>query len=175
MICLYRVLKNILIKEKMPIWLTLLLFFFTGIATHWMAPRINQRFEQQRIISNYVIKNLDSFSDLSRTLLSEVTVVSNRLTENGSISLQEKEAVLGAITELQWRSHELDIIFEGTQNLKALKDYKKHLADLRDAIKDAKEPKDVDLIQVRSVYFLSSSKKVMNALVSKAGLKIGVE
>ncbi len=171
----FRKIKNILINEKMPVWLTVLLFGLTALFTNFVVPKINQKFEQQRIVSTYIIKNLDSFSELSRDLLNETSIISNRLVENGNTSLKEKESVLGLIAELQWRSHELDIIFDGTKNLQALKEYKKHLCDLRDAIKKAEKSEDVNLIQARSVYFLSSSKKVMNALVSKAGLRIVIE
>ncbi|HEY1096732.1 MAG TPA: hypothetical protein VGF14_05780, partial [Alphaproteobacteria bacterium] len=157
-------------NEKMPVWLSLLLFGLTAWGTYSLAPKVNYKFEQQRIITSYVEKNLDNFNLLSRELISEISVFNNTLKHN-IVDQKSLAKIQAKITELQWRALELDIIFADKKSLSIIKEYKQSLNNLGVATNEARCKSDAENITYKVIPFADSSMKIIDALAKKAGLK----
>lgn len=160
-------------QEKMPVWLTLFLFFTTAIGTYYGAPIINNQFEKQKLIASYVSKNLDEFNVLSRELIASISIFNNTLQKDKKINKEALDTIRAKISELQMRALELDIIFsEEKEALEIIKNYKKSLSDLGFAIDTASTPEDAKTISLKVIPFANSNIAVMDVLAQKAGLKV---
>lgn len=151
----------------MPIWVTLALFIGGAVGTYFIAPRINQEFEKQKMTSAFITSNLESMNSLTRNFLSDLSVYNNKLLDdNFSKDLQTK--LLSKTTELQWRIIEFEIIFEDEASKKIILEYKMAL----DRIRTAVEKKDPDKILETAPQYLGYSRKIIKMLAGKAGLTL---
>ena len=158
--------------KNMPLGISLLLFFATAWGTYSLAPKLNQTFENQKIVTAYIISNLNDFNLLSRELVSEVSIFNNTLQKEKHVDTDSLDKIRAKITELQWRALELDIIFDDDVSLEKIKAYKKSLSDLGFAVDTATVSGDSIKISRSVVPFANNSLTVISILAQKAGLKV---
>lgn len=161
-------------RNEAPLWVTLILFALTAYGTYKLSPKLNEKFEQQKIISTYVTDNLQRFNSLSRELVSEISIYT-RLIHNGQKpSIEKRDAIFSKITELQWRAVELRIIFEDADSSTTIEDYKNSLNDLRKSVEKLKPNSELKDTAISLSKFTDSSMAVFDALARKAGLKTSI-
>lgn len=74
--------RDFLLEEKMPVWLSLLLVLGGGWATYYLAPAINEKFEMQVARREFLVKNLEQFSTDVKSLLDLVSKGVNAKNKN---------------------------------------------------------------------------------------------
>ena len=104
----------------MPVWFTV----FLMLTTAWITPWLNQKFENQKVKSSYIIQNLDSLNTSTRDLMTNISILTNSINDGNAPDPQLMNKIKGSITELQWRVIEFGIIFDNQESLKVIKKYK---------------------------------------------------
>ncbi len=160
-----------LCAEKMPLWVTFMLFIMTAVGTYLLAPVINQEFERQKIRSAYVVENLNNLNLISRTLISDISIYNNNLIDTGKRDNDTKQKINSQITELQWRALELDIIFDDSCSYKIIQKYKASLDRVRQDLEDVQNPKDVKSINYSVRSYAQVSMKVIELLAERGDVK----
>jgi len=169
---LWKTIWRFLTHTETPLGITLLLFIGTGFLTYYFTPKLNQIFEQQKMVSTFVTENLNDFNISCRELISSISILVHDLATGNQPDHNLKSKIRGKITELQWRAVQLDIIFENEKAAEIIREYKASLTALGNAIEKAQNKSDSDKIAMVAIVFTDNSVHVIDALAGKAGLKI---
>ena len=172
---LKRTIKKIarsLLSKDTPLWATLLLFAATAGLTYCIAPTLNERFEQQKIVSAYVTENLSSLNLDTRTLIADVSELSSQINAGKKNQRDIKERIVRKIIELQWRTIELQVIFESKRSMVIIAKYQKSLLALQEAVEDSTNLSNSDRLVESAIILSDCTKQVLSELAVKAGLKI---
>lgn len=163
-----------LCRDGVPVWLTLLIFALTALGTYFLAPIINQKFELQKIQTEYIANNLNELNKSTYKVIADVDSYTNLLlTESKSPETKKLERdIRNEITQLHWRSIELKIIFNKNKNADlAIEEYQISLNRISNAIAGSNREEIYDATQ----RFAKSSAKIIDMLADKAGLKLHLE
>ncbi|HYC03009.1 MAG TPA: hypothetical protein VED40_06930 [Azospirillaceae bacterium] len=158
----------------MPVWLTLLTLVGGVFATYWLAPLVNQRFEQEKIRFQYISDNLKTFNQKTGEMVILIGDL-NRSLKRGTGTTESVQKIEALATELQWRTFEYDVIF-GTKDAKSKLDlYQDNLEELRKVVVDADSISDTPSILCRSFNFVSSSHELLRMLASQARITVSAD
>lgn len=155
-------------KAEMPLWLTLALFVITALGTYHYSPKINARFEQQKMTSAYITSNLDSINTSTQELIADLQTYNDNLVHNKESDKSLIKELNAKIIKLQWRTIEFNIIFDDKASLDIINEYNVSLDKLREGI----ETKNIKAIVDVTPQYLKYSKKIIRMLGEKAGLTI---
>lgn len=156
----------------MPIGLTMLMFALTVPLTYCVAPNINNKFEERKILSTYIIRNLDTFNDNSRILMSDITTFNGYLKNNNHVNEEIKSIILARISEVLWKTMELDIIFRDQEAKQIISDYRNSIDHLRKAVSEAESVAGIRDISIAVSNYTEHTKSIMEALLSKTGIDV---
>lgn len=96
---------EVLFGHNIPVWMTLFLVIAGAVATYFIAPSINQKFELQRARREFLVGNLNSLAGDTKHLLDEVSAV---ITTDSDTELQRKIELLNPlIAKLQFSAVQL--------------------------------------------------------------------
>lgn len=116
-----------LAQEKVPLWIHILTLILTAIGTWILAPDLNEKFEQQKIKSAFVIDALNGINQLTGDLAVSITVYNYcESTTPGKCSTQVREAQ-GNIVRLQWKALQLATVLRSQEDGYVIADFQKSL------------------------------------------------
>lgn len=158
--------SGVLLKDSIPVWLSLILMILGAGATYWLAPKINAQFEIQAARREFLVKNLENFSDDTKNLIDAISKGVNETSQFKYNSLLSE--INPKIAKLQ---------FSGTQLLYIVPEYsseiltyQKTLDQLQDIIISFQVGNDTTKILENSKSLMKQSLQIYEALLSKAGL-----
>lgn len=143
-------------------------FLFTAYLTYELSPKLNEQFEQQKIISGYITENLKVFNTSTREILAQISVY-NRL-KNQKEKEESKIDILKNITILQGQSSDLLIIFKNKASRDAVSSFQEKLENLRAALESEDSAEYSQNVIVHTTLLKVSSDKVFSLLIDRAGL-----
>ena len=154
-----------LVRDTIPIWLSLLLMILGAGATYVLAPKINAEFEIQAARREFLVKNLENFSGDTKEL---IDVVAMSVNEGSQVKYRSLVAEINpSIAKLQ---------FSGTQLLYIVPDhsaeilsFQKTLSLLQDNLLSFRVGSDPAAILETSKLLMRQSLIIYEALLTKAG------
>lgn len=140
-------LKDYLLKDEMPIWLSLLLAVSAAAGTYIIAPLINQEIEYQTNRSEHVSKTVNGLNERIVELSKSVRKFNSDLFYQKASTPKSREEVLDRITELQWLLIDVDAIIDREVGKgKAVDDLRSDLERLQEAVQNGKKPEDQETV-----------------------------
>lgn len=157
---------NVLVKDTIPVWLSLLLMVAGAIATYWLAPKINAQFEVQAARREYLVRNLESFSGDTKSL---IDVVAKSVNEKSRFKYDELVATINpSIAKLQFSGTQLlYVVPEQSANIVS---FQKTLSKLQNEVLAFQPGSYPSSILDTSKLLLSQSLGLYEALLARAGL-----
>jgi hypothetical protein len=103
-------LLEFLTKQYIPLWLNVTMVLCTGFATYWLAPKINEKFEAQKVRTAFAIETIKSLNmQTSDLLISVDALLEPRL--SAATYKERYRIVRDRGLSLQWRLVETRIVF----------------------------------------------------------------
>jgi hypothetical protein len=163
---LFRYLRDILAREAIPVWLSLVLMATGAALAYYIAPIINGKFEAQAAKREFIVKNLQEFSSDTKTL---IDVVHKSLTQTSQSSYQDYvRSAAPTIAKLQFSSTQLFYIAPDDHD--AILKFQKALDSLQDELIDHKVSDDGERIVEGAKTLMKQSLTIYEILLSKAGM-----
>lgn len=113
---------------------------------------------------------MEGFNSLSRELIQNISYYNNYLIDHKKENLDYKNIIRQKISELQWRSLELQNFLHDKDSLNTIKIYKKSLETLRYNIEIAKKIDDIDNINKAVASYTISSMNISKILAQRSKL-----
>lgn len=145
----------------------LLSYGLTVFITILATPNLNAKFEEERRKTAFFVENIKLFSEDTKDLLGDVTVLIDKI-ESGEDIHDIKLTSRSTLTELHWRRVEFSIIFSDVKSKELLKKYGDVINQLSSEI--GKTPPNVESVANASQDFGLLSARIVELLASKAGL-----
>lgn len=157
---------DVLVKDTIPVWLSLLLMVAGAVATYWLAPKINAQFEVQAARREYLVKSLESFSGDTKSL---IEVVAKSINEKSRFKYDELVAAMNPnIAKLQFSGTQLlYVVPEQSANIVS---FQETLSKLQNEVLAFEPGADPGPILDTSKLLLSQSLRIYEALLARAGL-----
>jgi hypothetical protein len=169
-------LLEVCLGEKFPVWATLVGIvvggLVTGLGTYLIVPRINESLEQQKIRSEFIIRNLDDLNSRTRSLVSDVSDVHYKVLSTNVVDFGAIQKTTAKIAEMQWKAFELAVIFEGTAGAQVVEAYQASLEDVRQALDGLKSKDDLQSTQNAIEKLSRRTLDVIRELAALGGLKV---
>jgi gas vesicle protein len=169
-------LLTVCLGEKFPVWATLVGILLggviTGFGTYLIVPTINESLERQKIRSEFVIRNLDDLNSRTRSLVSDVSDIHNKVLSTNIVDFAALQKTTAKIAEMQWKAIELAVIFEGTTGAPVVEAYQRSLEGVRVALDGLKSKEDLQTTQNAVETLSRSTLDVIRELAALAGLKV---
>ncbi len=162
----FRKFIDLLVSDTIPVWLTVLLMFFGAVATYYVAPIINEKFEMQAARREFLVKNLEDFSGNAKTL---IDVVSKAVNEKSQFKFDALVADANpSISKLQFSATQLIYIVPDSHS--NILEFQRTLDALQDKLVKHKTDSDASPIMVDAKNLMKQSLLIYDALLKKAGL-----
>lgn len=162
-LCLVR---NILIRDTIPVWLSLILMILGAAATYWLAPKINAEFELQSARREFLVKNLENFSNDTKGL---IDVISKSVNESDQLKYNLVITEINpSIAKLQFAATQL--LYIVPENSSEIVSFQKTLDGLQDRLLEFKIGENANEILSDSKSLMKQSLQIYEALLAKAGL-----
>jgi len=175
---LYGRVWKFLCREKMPIWLSLILAVITGVVaysgTYFLVPQVNYQLRIQEIRTQYIIENVRAINEDTRTLLSTTRQLAKTILDGSRIDEKNKQDILDDITQLQWRIIDLDLIFSDNADKHTIIMYRSSLTELRRSVEKTNKRDDLDDLFKKLENVAVSSYNLLSALYKLAGFDISI-
>lgn len=157
---------NVLVKDTIPVWMSLLLMVAGAIATYWLAPKINAQFEVQAARREYLVKNLESFSGDTKNL---IDVVAKSVNEKSKFKYDELVSNINpSIAKLQFSGTQL--LYVVPQQSADIVSFQRTLSVLQNEMLAFQPGGDPSSIVETSKLLLTQSLVIYEALLARAGL-----
>ncbi|MDX8518738.1 hypothetical protein [Mesorhizobium dulcispinae] len=157
---------NVLLKDTIPVWLSLILMVLGAWATYWLAPKINAEFELQSARREFLVKNLESFSSDTKGL---IDVISKGVNETDKLKYQAIIAEVNpSVAKLQFAATQLlYVVPEKSDEIVA---YQSTLDKLQDSFLTFRVGQNAEGILSDSKSLMRQSLQIYESLLTKAGL-----
>lgn len=137
-----------------------------AVATYWLAPEINAQFEVQAARREYLVKNLESFSGDTKSL---IDAVANTVNEKSSFRYGELVATVNpSVAKLQFSGTQL--LYVVPEQSAKIVSFQKTLSKLQTEMLAFAPGNDPKSIMDTSKSLLTQSLEIYEALLAKAGL-----
>lgn len=157
---------NILIRDTIPVWLSLMLMFLGASATYWLAPKINAQFELQSARREFLVKNLENFSNDAKGL---IDVISKGVNETNQVKYNSIISEINpSIAKLQFAATQL--LYIVPENSAKIVAFQVTLDEMQDNLLSFKAGGDPTNILNGSKSLMKQSLQIYEALLTKAGL-----
>ncbi|MDW9518090.1 hypothetical protein GOC53_19820 [Sinorhizobium medicae] len=156
---------SVLMRDTIPVWLSLVLMVLGAGATYWLAPKINAQFEVQAARREFLVKNLESFSSDTKSL---IDVVSKSVNESSQFKYNSLVADLNpSIAKLQFAATQLlYIVPEHSREIVA---FQRMLDQMQDNLLSFKAGGDPTTLLNASKSLMMQSLQIYEVLLAKAG------
>lgn len=160
---------NGLSRTEMPIWLTLIVSavaaFATGLATYYLAPAINAKFEVQKARSQYIMDNMKLLNEDTASVLSGIYQLNQELKDKQK-TYETSDRLRMLETRLLWRANEYETMFTDAESQAEISRYARAIENIEPILNDSRSPllsaEDIDRIET-----FSSETKIVLKLLSK--------
>lgn len=153
---------SILTQSQMPVWLTLVAGILGFLVTYWLVPELNQKFEQQRIRTEFVISKLDALNVRTNNLVGLIAVLNNRVINGDPNTPDLNEDLFRSVSELHWTALDLGVVFRSATAAQYIQEYQRSLDALRKALEDDRSLDNSLEVLERSGEFVRSSIRLMD-------------
>lgn len=156
---------DVLIRDSIPVWLSLMLMVLGAGATYWLAPKINAQFEVQAARREFLVKNLENFSGDTKSL---IDVVSKSVNESSQFKYNALVADLNpSIAKLQFAATQLlYIVPEHSNEIVA---FQRTLDQMQDSLLAFKAGSNPAAVLNASKSLMKQSLQIYEVLLAKAG------
>ncbi|RWB66813.1 hypothetical protein [Mesorhizobium sp.] len=159
-------LGNVLVRDTIPVWLSLILMVLGAAATYWLAPKINAEFELQSARREFLVKNLENFSSDTRGL---IDVISKGVNETDR---EKYQAIISdvnpSVAKLQFAATQLlYVVPEQSEEIVA---FQMTLDKLQDSFLSFRIGGNATGILNDSKSLMKQSLQIYESLLAKAGL-----
>lgn len=132
-----------LLKDEMPIWLSILFALAAGVGTYFIAPLINQEIEYQNNRSQHVSTTVSELNSKVVDLSKGVRRFNESLFYERRDTSEERHVVLDKIVELQWVLIDVDtIIARENSDSRSVEALQNNLDLLYEEVQNAGDPAD---------------------------------
>jgi hypothetical protein len=159
---------NVLVADSIPVWLSLSLMLLGTVATYFIAPLINEKFELQSTRREFLVKNLEDFSANTKNL---IDVISKGVNEKSQFRY---DALVGeanpSIAKLQFSATQL--VYIVPEKHQEIVEFQRTLVAMQDELLTHKVGNDTQGILVTSKQLMKQSLIIYDSLLRKAGFSI---
>lgn len=132
-----------LLKDEMPIWLSILLALSAGFGAYFLAPIINKEIGYENSRTAHVTKTVDNLNQKIVELSKSIRYFNDSLFYGKKDIFKRREEVLDKITELQWLLIDVDaVIVRETDQKDRILELQRDLDSLNESVQNAKTPED---------------------------------
>lgn len=155
----------VLTRDTIPVWLSLALMVLGALATYLLAPMINAQFEIQAARREFLVKNLENFSNDTKSL---IDVVAKSVNETSQVRYNSMVSEINpSIAKLQFSATQL--LYIVPEHSPAIVDFQKTLDSLQDSILSFRVGSQPQEILSNSKDLMVGSLVIYEALLQKAG------
>ncbi len=157
---------SVLIKDSIPVWLSLCLMVVGAFATYYIAPLINQQFQIQEARREFLVKNLGEFSSDTKSLIDVVYKAINE-TDQQKFDTQIS-GISPTVSKLQFSATQL--LYVVPDDAQAITLFQKNLDEMQDSLISHKVGSDPSLVLAQAKILMRQSLNIYEILLAKAGL-----
>jgi hypothetical protein len=162
--------------ETLPVWATIVGIVvgsvLTAVGSFWIIPKLNESLEQQKIRTEFIIRNLEDINSRTRGLVIDVAEIHSGTLKTSTVDGAIVQRALSKIAEMQWKAIELAVIFEGRNGGAIIQDYQTSLDGVRVALTNLKSKNDLNASQAAIEKFSQSTLMVIRQLASLGGIRL---
>ncbi|WP_156635562.1 hypothetical protein [Methylobacterium sp. Leaf123] len=164
-------LKNLLLESNVPLWVTIVGILGGAVGAYVITPLLNQKLENQKIKTEYVIRSLDSINSKTQEMLSEISIVNRRIYNKNQNIEENIDKATRLVAELQWKAIEISAVLDDEKSLSILVDFQEKLDAVRSKIELINSPDSAlkALAEIRS--FIPASLRLVNRIASLSGIR----
>lgn len=163
--------KKILLDSNTPLWVTIIGILGGALGAYVITPLINQKLENQKIKTEYVIRSLDSVNSKTQEMLSEISIVNRKIYNKNQTAEENIDKATRLVAELQWKAIEISAVLDDEKSLNILMDFQEKLDGVRSKIEVINSPDSAlkALAEIRA--FIPSSLRLVNRIASLSGIR----
>lgn len=162
---------SVLIRDSVPVWMTLAIFVAGAFATYLIAPLINEKFEIQAARREFLVHSLNSFSSETKTV---IDVVFESLNASNQILYDKSIHNLSpSISKLQFSSTQL--LYVVPDQGETIVAFQRSLDELQDELIRYRIGSDAAPIVAKSKELTRRSLSIYESLLRKTGLHNAVD
>ncbi|MBX4858497.1 hypothetical protein HJA86_00620 [Rhizobium bangladeshense] len=155
----------VMLKDSIPVWLSLILMVLGAGATYWLAPKINAQFEIQAARREFLVKNLESFSNDTKNL---IDLIAKGVNEGNQFKYSVLVSDINpSIAKLQFSATQL--LYIVPDHSAEVVSFQKTLDQLQDSLLSFRAGNDPTAILETSKKLLKQSLLIYEAMLAKAG------
>jgi len=173
--------KKVLAAQGIPVWLTLMIMISGAVGTYYLAPRVNQIFEAQKLRTEFLIKAVDEINEQTRTLLANISLAEKRIDLNSPDASVPIDKITESVMRLTWNAIFISNILDddGGETDKLITDYENKLAGtvgryadpkILGPKTDAERLKRVNAAQEDSTQLMTLTMKLVTRIADAGGL-----
>jgi len=171
---------NMLLADKMPVWLLLVGVAASAVATYKFAPQLNAHLETEKIKSAYIQDNLKTLNADTAEFLSLVGDYNRKIVTSQKVDEELLSDIRKRITKLQWKVVEYDLIFDGPSDKATIRRYGESLDGLRKSLIAFQKPDEINaeaaaIAIARQEEFTRVSYEMIKRLSSKMNINLTIE
>ena len=162
-----------LARTETPLWVTLLGFIAGAVSVYFITPHLNQKFETQKIKTDYVMKSLDNINNKTQEMLSEISITNRKIGAGESNFGENVDKATRLATELQWKAIEISAVLDDQESAAIIKNFQQSLDKARVSISQIKSTSTALLALEDLRKFIPKSLALTNRIASLSGIKFG--
>ena len=167
----FRIIFGYVLRDEMPIWLSIIFAVSAAAGTYFIAPLINQDFEFQKNRSTHLMDTVKSLNSDIIELSVSVRRFDEELFYDTPSRSNFKGPLLDKISELQWKLIDVGVIIRRSKaDDKCVRDLKTGLDKLRVSVVEARKPEDQENVIERHLAAARTAEDCLKVLYSASQL-----
>jgi len=134
-------------KTEVPIWLLAATWIAAAVSTYHFSPKLNAKFEQNRMISQATLEQVKSINSGNKELLQSLSKILSEVQTQKKPSDKTKADIVSQIIALQFQAIELKAMDPEDKD-KIIEEYQKTLTKLSVKVSGLKEGTQVDELKL---------------------------
>ena len=162
---------SVLVKDNVPVWMTLAIFIAGAFATYLIAPLINEKFEIQAARREFLVHSLNSFSAETKNVID--AVFESLDAPNQILYDKSVHNLSPSISKLQFSSTQLLYVVPDQGEM--IVAFQRSLDELQDELIRHRVGSDAAPIVTKSKELTKRSLAIYESLLRKTGLHSAVD
>jgi hypothetical protein len=164
-----------LLKEGMPVWLTIIASVIAAITaavgTYYIAPAINRQYKIDEARSTHVADTTQKLNEEIITLSQKVRRLNDSLVNETADAATLRQESLDQITKLQWMLVDLNVILKSEDDRAAVEKLAAAIARVKDALDQSVDARAQPRLLVSMRDLGEATRDVLDRLYGVAALK----